>query len=568
MLVDQIQELRSRLDRAEYHSQALLQLSSHRRDWLALALKQDDWELLSELFCLELVALRSSPEATRSPEVAAESYLPYMDESLMAARIAAELELLDPSDLESVDTLLERGEMAWTTGRALEDGGQIKEALIEYLVGRAWLTSLPPGQDDPWMVGALDNCIGNAWRIWDRLDKSLAAFHRGLTVNWEEDPDTRGVLENNLGLTLRQLGQAEEAAEAFHRALEAWSNEADPSAERLSWLSAAEGNLGTAYSELGDPHRALARQRRNVQLTEQLYLKEPNAENLDALARGLGNLGNALRQQGLVEEGTECNRRARDLVREAPTGPYDLREHLATLEFSLGNGLTMGERHEEAIVCYRAAILLWRELISEGRPGLAFHLGLTQSNLAMALAGQGKKVEALDFLQVALSTLETAKPEGPHLYHLANAYGHLAHLHESEGRYDLAAAAAQQARELWIQAIPYYPAGVANLAFLERSLGGVQLQRRQYSSAVELLEQSLERFEHLIKEKGQLDLREDRAQATALLAEALTLTGRHFEAVEVYHRAYQLWNALDGKAEETESARNRWRQAEARASEF
>ena len=53
-----------------------------------------------------------------------------------------------------------------------------------------------------------------------------------------------------------------EAVEAFQRALELWNNDSDDSNERLSWLSAAESNLGNAYAQLGDAHRALARQRR------------------------------------------------------------------------------------------------------------------------------------------------------------------------------------------------------------------------------------------------------------------------------------------------------------------
>ena len=72
------------------------------------------------------------------------------------------------------------------------------------------------------MLSRLENCIGNAWRTWNQLERSLAAYRRGLKVELPDDPDTRGCLENNLGLTLRQLGRAEEAVEAFQRALELW----------------------------------------------------------------------------------------------------------------------------------------------------------------------------------------------------------------------------------------------------------------------------------------------------------------------------------------------------------
>ena len=80
---------------------------------------------------------------------------------------------------------------------------------------------------------------------------------------------------------------------------------------------AAESNLGNAYAQLGDAHRALARQRRTVHLSESLYEREPTVQNLDGLAGALSNLGNALRHQGMLDEGMEANKRARDLLNSA-----------------------------------------------------------------------------------------------------------------------------------------------------------------------------------------------------------------------------------------------------------
>lgn len=563
MLVELLQDIRVQLEQEETRNSGLEELARKRGSWLERAHSEDDWELLSDLFALELVALR-----TGGAQDAAESYLAYFEQCPLIDRIAADLELLDEEEVRSPASARRMGEMAWTMGRSLEDGGQIKEALVEYLVGRAWLSSLPPQQDDPWMLSRLENCIGNAWRTWDQLERSLAAYRRGLKIDLADDPDTRGCLENNLGLTLRQMGRAQEAVEAFHRALELWSNDSDDSTERLSWLSAVEGNLGNAYAQLGDSHRALARQRRNVQLSESLYEKDPTLQNLDALAGALSNLGNDLRHQGMLKEGTECNRRARDLLLTLKSKAYDVRERLATLELNLANGLSMGERYEEATVCYRSAILIWRELEAEGRPGVQIQLGITQTNLAQAFASLGQHEQAVQFQRVAIKTLESAAPSAGKLHHVASAYGNLGYLYDIQDKLTEAADAYKRSCEIWETSLPFFPAGLANLAAMERGLAGIYLEFKDFDAATVLLERSLERYTELVRSRGQLDLRPELATAAHLLGEAQYESGQYSRACLSLERACQLWSILDGFESDAEASRKLLGYARARASEF
>jgi tetratricopeptide (TPR) repeat protein len=565
MLVALLQDIRVRMEHEETRASALDLLARHRAEWLESAHREDDWELLSDLFALELLALRVGDSDSHDAAVV---YLPYFDACPMIGRIAADLELIDAEEASNPEAAGRMGEMSWTVGRSLEDGGRVKDALVEYLVGRAWLSSLPAEHKDTWMLSRLENCIGNAWRTWDQLERSLAAYQRGLKVNYDNDPDTRGCLENNLGLTLRQLGRAQEAVEAFHRALEFWSNEADDSTERLGWVSAAEGNLGNAYAQLGDSHRALARARRTVHLTEKLYQREPTIENLDALSGALSNLGNDLRHQGMLEEGTECNRRARDLLRSAQEEGYDLRERLATFELNLGNGLSMSEKYQEATVCYRAAIMIWRELDAEGRPGVLVQVGITQTNLAQAFASLGEHEQAVQFQKVAIETLESAAPRKSKMHHVASAYGNLGYLYDIQDRLTEAAEAYERSCQVWRKSLDTYPAGLSSLASMERGLAGIHLEFENYGKAIELLDASLKRYEELVGTRGQLDLRGERATAAHLLGEALYSKGDYQRACQILAQACELWSCLDGFSSEKEESKRLLGYAQARASEF
>lgn len=565
MLLAVLEDIRVRLEQELTREQAFAELVEQRVEWLRHAHQEDDWELVSDLFAVELVALRLGLcEAHNS----AAPYLAYFEKCPMIGRVAADLELLDVSETDCPDTVCRTGEMAWTMGRSLEDGGQIKEALVEYLIGRAWLVSLPPDEEDPWMLSRLENCIGNAWRTWNQLERSLAAYRRGLKVDLPDDPDTRGCLENNLGLTLRQLGRAQEAVEAFQRALELWNNDSDDSNERLSWLSAAESNLGNAYAQLGDAHRALARQRRTVHLSESLYEREPTVQNLDGLAGALSNLGNALRHQGMLEEGMEANKRARDLLASAQQEGYDLRDRLATLELNLGNGLSMCERYQEATVCYRSAIMIWRELHSEGRPGVHVQLGLTQTNLAQAFSSLRHHEEALKFQKVAIETLESTPLQEGQTHHLASAYGNLGYLYDIQDQLEEAAETYARAREIWLAALESYPAGLANLAMIERGLANLHLEFKDRDRAIELLEHAREKYHELIRNRGQLELRSEQAQNMQQLGEAHYQAGRYSKAAELLSQALEMWERLDGWESELEETEKLLGYARARASEF
>ena len=565
MLLAVLEDIRVRLEQELTRQQAFAELVKNRVEWLRRAHQEDDWELVSDLFAVELVALRNGLSEAHDSAI---PYLAYFEKCPMIGRVAADLELLDVAETECPDTVGRTGEMAWTMGRSLEDGGQIKEALVEYLIGRAWLVSLPPEEEDPWMLSRLENCIGNAWRTWNQLERSLAAYKRGLKVELSDDPDTRGCLENNLGLTLRQLGRAEEAVEAFQRALELWNSDSDDSNERLSWLSAAESNLGNAYAQLGDAHRALARQRRTVHLSESLYEREPTVQNLDGLAGALSNLGNALRHQGMLDEGMEANKRARDLLNSAQQEGYDLRDRLATLELNLGNGLSMCQRYQEATVCYRSAIMIWRELYTEGRPGVHIQLGLTQTNLAQAFSSLRKHEEALQFQKVAIETLESSELQEGQTHHLAPAYGNLGYLYDIQDRLEDAGEAYAKARELWIASLETYPAGLANLAMIERGLASLHLEFQDQDRAVELLEEARERYQELVRIRGQLELRGEQAQNMHQLGEAHYQAGRYAKAADLLSQALEMWNRLDGWESEHEETEKLLGYAKARASEF
>ena len=113
-----------------------------------------------------------------------------------------------------------------------------------------------------------------------------------------------------------------------------------------------------------------------------------------------------------------------------------------------------------------------------------------------------------------------------------------------------------------------YPAGLSNLANMERGLAGIHIEFDNYGQAIELLEASLKRYDELVALRGRLDLRDERATAAHLLGEALFNNGDYQRAKDVLTQACQYWALLDGYQAEEEDSERLLGYAQARASEF
>ncbi len=516
------QDLAVRLQDPEHRIQILSEFESTISQRMTSALQGDELEQFFALFTLELTVLRSLHpvadyeffEAIRGRLLKLRQSLPERPEVRRTNSLLDDLEW-DPF---FAMTFFAESSSFWSRGRQWEDQGELDKAMLEYQLGRSWLLTPPLPQRYETKLADLENGIGNIYRSLRQLDRSLEAYQRGLALDLSGDPDTRGLLENNCGLTLRHLGRTEEAIEAFHRAIELWS-EGPRDNDHLGWLSSAEGNLGVAYSQMGDRHRALARQRRDVALMEELYSQEPSIDTLNSLAGSFTNLGNELRAQGMLEEGLEANKRARDLLADTDLGDHDLRERLATFELNYANALSMMERHQDAVTGYRAAILIWRELASEGRPGMLLELGFTQSNLAMTFSDLEQPEKAVQFQKEALRNIEEANPRGRGRFHLGVAHRNLGYLHDLAGRFPQARDAYLRGREIWEEIVELQPSVHSELASLEGNLAYVQLDLEQPEQARKSLNKALAHLEILIHEQGRLDLKAQRTEFEQLLSE-------------------------------------------------
>ena len=261
-------------------------------------------------------------------------------------------------------------------GNALEDQGQLEEALQRYVAALKLAPTLPRAHlnrgnalmslgsteeaacaysaalvHDPDFAAAHFN-LGNAYVALNRRDDALGAYRRALALK----PDFADA-EVALGALHQDLGQRDDAAASYRRAVKI-----DPA------YGAAHGNLGNVLQEMGQPEQAIASYRRALELDPQLVMAHYGLGNaLQALGRygdavasyrhvvqrhpdfapAHGNLGNALQAIGQNEAAVASYRRVLQLAPE-----------LAKAHFDLGNALNGLARIPEAIASYRDAIRL------------------------------------------------------------------------------------------------------------------------------------------------------------------------------------------------------------------
>lgn len=546
MLTAKLDQLRDRLAQPDSKENALAELRKERKAWFDSLHSVNDWEAtnLRELFALELSEIRSLPPAQDAAITAVVKEIralrePYTRQSPLHHQVSQEM----VSARYYINYPGSPASRLIANGYTLQLKGRIQEALACYLTARSWLESVPfaPGNRELWI--STENRIGNMWRDWDRLDLSLGAFQRGQALGHLDFPDTGGCLEQNLGVTLRSLGRTQEAISAYERAIELWTA-GERNEERERWISAAESNLANAYGQLGDCHREMARHRRQAHLAEERFARSPTIDNRDALAGCLCNLGNALRHQGLLEDGLEQNRRARDLLLEAGPHDRDLRHRLALMELNLGNALCQVHESEESGRCLRSAILIWRELAAEGRPGTEQFIANAEHSLSILLGQMDDPERALSFQLQSVQKLLVAGLAESERHNLARAYANAGGLSHTLGRLEEAGSAYEQAISLWLECLDFYPKARIELADSRNGLGGVYLDEGRFQQAVEQHQAALEIFEALIAEHGRLDLRRKRAQTTSLLGNSYLALGQCEAAKAHLERADALWAEL------------------------
>ncbi len=273
----------------------------------------------------------------------------------------------------------------------------------------------------PHLMGVLERCVRQeAWEAalglaaaaddyldtrgyWVELVTALEAgltAARALSRRYDE-----GAFLGNLGIAYSALGQVERAIEYYQQALTIAREIGDRGGEGNTF-----GNLGNAYSNLGQVERAIEHYQQALAIAREIG----DRRNQGAW---LGNLGNAYRALGQVERAIEYYQQALAIARETSD-----RRNQGNWLGNLGNAYSNLGQVERAIEYYQQALTIARETGDRGGEGA--NLG----NLGIAYGDLGQMERAIEHYQQALAIAREIGDRGNQgnwLGNLGNAYRNL-----------------------------------------------------------------------------------------------------------------------------------------------
>jgi tetratricopeptide (TPR) repeat protein len=236
----------------------------------------------------------------------------------------------------------------------------------------------------------------------DRISWLKAAL---MACRLSNDKTMEGGHLGNLGLAYSDLGETRKAIEFYEQALVIAREVKDRGGEETHL-----GNLGNAYLYLAETRKA-------IEFFEQALVIAREIKDRRGEGAHLGNLGNACLHLGETGKAIEFYEQALVIAREIK----DRRGEGANLG-NLGDAyLHLGETRK-AIEFYEQALVIAQEI--KDRLGEGGHLG----NLGLAYTVLGETRKAIEFYELALviaREIKDRRGEGAHLGYLGLAYYHL-----------------------------------------------------------------------------------------------------------------------------------------------
>jgi tetratricopeptide (TPR) repeat protein len=252
------------------------------------------------------------------------------------------------------------------------------------------------------LMGVLDHCRQR--RYWKSISNLVWAAEDYLAIRgyWTErrtaleagaeaarnikDRYDEGAFLGNLGLAYSDLGEVEKAIAYYEQALEIAREIGHRQGEgnRL-------GNLGNAYSALGEVEKAIAYYEQALEIDREIGHRQGEGNHL-------GNLGNAYSDLGEVEKAIAYYEQALEIDRE-----IGYRQGEGADLGNLGLAYSALGEVEKAIAYYEQALEIAREI--GHRQGEGNHLG----NLGLAYSDLGEVEKARQYLQESLAIFEEIK---------------------------------------------------------------------------------------------------------------------------------------------------------------
>jgi serine/threonine-protein kinase len=429
-----------------------------------------------------------------------------------------------------------------------------------FLVQRPDDRALQTEEAELWLrVGFIEHVLmrGQAARqAYERAREKLQALVKA-------HPDVPGYQHNlagthsTLGDLLRLMGKREEALEEHRQARDLQRKLVQAHPNRPSYqqgLAITHRNTGTLLYHMGKLDDALEEHRQARDLQRKLVQAHPDLPAYQQdLASTHSQFGKVLHSLGKREEALVEYRQARDLQQklvQAHPNPPEYQDSLGYTHHNLGNLLSEMGKNKEALVGYRQARELRQKLVNThpDLPRYQHDLSTTHNSLGFVLRALGQREEALEEYGRARDLrkkLVQAHPDLPQYQDaLARTHHDLALLLTQLGKPEQAVKEYEQARDLQQQLVKAHPAvpefglrlavTCCNLGRLLLVLGKARESLCHNALAIEVLQATPQRPQ-------------DQARARLVLrnghwgrAEALTVLGRHREAIADWHQAVRL----------------------------
>jgi tetratricopeptide (TPR) repeat protein len=301
-----------------------------------------------------------------------------------------------------------------------------------------------------------DNELPEDLYRWGDYTTLVEFYEKLLPEHFDDEPkltsrQTHGALLGNLGIAYSVLGQVERAIEYHEQALAISKEIGDRHGEGNQL-----GNLGLAYYALGQVERAIEYHERALAISKEIGDRHGEGNRL-------GNLGIAYHALGQVERAIEYYKQALSIAKEIGD-----RRGEGTWLGNIGVAYHALGQMERAIEYYKQALAISQEIGDRRGEGNAL------GNLGSAYRSLGQVERAIEYHEQALAISQQIgdrRGEGNHLNNLGRAFHDLK-------KYDLALACYLLARKIFgeIRA-PEVETTENNISRLKNKMGKRKFQK-------------------------------------------------------------------------------------------
>jgi tetratricopeptide (TPR) repeat protein/predicted MPP superfamily phosphohydrolase len=467
--------------------------------------------------------------------------------------------------LSQVETLYKKGEMNLLAGLDLFD-----REWANIKVGQSWVRNIirnsgkTKKSDLKFALQLASSYASNAMNVLDlRLHPrdSIEWYETGLlAAKMMGIQGYEGLFLGNLGGAYTDLGEVHKAIEYYEHAL-AIAREIGDKCNEGAWL----GNIGSSHYRLGEARKALE----YYEQTLSIYCKIGNIREEGIT---LGNMGLAYYSLGEVRKALEYYEQALAIYRK--TG--NMREEGSVL-INFGLALTDLGEVRQALKYYDQALAIASEIGDRRKEGAALE------NMGLAYSDLGEIGKAIEYHELALAIaheIGDRRNEGAALENMGLAYSDLGEISKAIEYHELALAIAHEIGNRQNEGEELCNLGKAYLDLNETSkaieycMQSLDIVRKieyrkiegealctlgKVYSATGEIEKALDHYDQALKIFIDMEYRQGEGDAMFCKSQALDKLNRRPQAIDCAQKALQIFEQIESpKAEEVRQKLAEW----------